>query len=182
MLDSLFHDDAVEGFGKCISALEREFGKVRTGRANLALIDGVKVDYYGSSTAITQVATCSIPDARTISIKPWDKGMLGTIEKALLAADVGITPNNDGTLIRLPVPPLTTERRQELVKQIKKMGEGAKVSVRSVRRDVKDLIESAELPEDDMHKQLKELQDLTNSHVADIDKLVSTKEKEVLED
>lgn len=173
--------DTKDSFEKTLAALQKDFTKVRTGRANLAILDGLNVDYYGSPTPVTQVASCNVADPRLITIKPWDRTMLSAIEKSILAADIGITPGNDGTLIRLPIPALTVERRKDLVKQVKKLGEASKVALRSIRRDAKDLIEAEELPEDDMHRQIKKLQDLTDEYVKKVDVMVEDKEKEVMD-
>lgn len=180
-MSSVQIEDAKKGFEKQIAALKKDFSKVRTGRANLSIIEGLHVDYYGSPTLITQVASCNVADPRLITVKPWDRNMLAPIEKALLAADIGITPNNDGTLIRLPIPPLTGERRKELAKTVKKMAEAAKVSVRGVRRDAKEAIEAAEMPEDEMHRTVKQLQDITDEYIVKIDKLAAEKETEIMD-
>jgi ribosome recycling factor len=139
------------------------------------------VDYYGSPTPLNQVASCNVADARTITIKPWEKSIIGDIEKAIMATDIGITPNSDGTVIRLPIPALTVERRKDLVKQVKKLAEASKVTVRNSRRDFKTQIDESDIPEDDQHKALKKLQDLTDAFIAKIDKIAEEKEKEILE-
>jgi ribosome recycling factor len=180
MMNELFAD-ASDSFEKCVKAFERDLTRMRTGRANLAILDGVKVDYYGSPTALAQVATLNISDPRLITVKPWDKSLIGLIEKAILTADVGITPGNDGTLIRLPIPALTVERRKDLVKQVGKMAEAAKVSVRNIRRDIKSLIESDDFTEDEQHRGLKQLQDITDDFIKKIDAIAAAKEKEVMD-
>ena len=180
MIEELFAD-AEESFDKGAKAFQKDLTRMRTGRANLAILEGVRVEYYGSPMPLSQIAALNISDPRTITIKPWDRSMTGAIEKGILAADVGITPSNDGILIRLPIPALTVERRKELVKQVKKMAENAKISVRNTRRDFKSLLEDAELPEDSLHRALKELQDLTNKHIERIDKIAAEKETEILE-
>jgi len=181
-MSDLFYDDTRESFGKSLESLERDLAKMRTGRASLSILDGISVDYYGSATPVTQVATCNVADPRLITVKPWDKTMLGAIEKALLNSDIGITPGSDGTLIRLPIPPLTGERRQELVKQSKARGEDAKVAIRNIRRDTKDLVEDSGDPEDDVHRQLKNLQELTDQYVGKVDEIIGAKEKEIMDD
>jgi ribosome recycling factor len=174
-------EDAKTGFDKAIDNLKRDFTRVRTGRANLSILDGLNVDYYGSPSPVSQVASCNVADPRLITIKPWDKGMLTAIEKAILTSSIGITPSNDGTLIRLPIPPLTGERRKDLVKGLGKTAEAAKVAVRGVRRDIKEIIESDELPEDEMHVLTKKLQDLTDEYISKVDKLADEKEKEIMD-
>ena len=180
-MSDLFYDDTKEGFGKCLEALERALSKMRTGRANLSILDGIKVDYYGSATAVTQVASCNVADPRLITIKPWDKTMLAAIEKALLHSDIGINPGSDGTLIRLPIPALTTERRRDLVKQSKARGEEAKIAIRIIRRDTKELIDDSGDPEDDVHRQLKNLQELTDEYVKKVDMIIAAKETEIMD-
>ncbi len=181
MLNDLFKETA-DNFEKSVAAFQRDLGRLRTGRANLALLEGVKVEYYGSPTQLNQVASVNIADPRLITVKPWDKALMAAIEKAILAADVGITPNSDGTIIRLPIPPLTVERRKDLVKQVKKMAENARVSIRNVRRDFKSQIENdEELPEDDQHRAVKKLDDLTAEFIGRIDRIAEEKEKEVME-
>ncbi|MBM4372124.1 MAG: ribosome recycling factor [Deltaproteobacteria bacterium] len=178
----LFYDDTRDAFAKCLESLSRDLGKMRTGRASLAILDGIRVDYYGSPTPVTQVASCNVADPRLITIKPWDRTMLGTIEKALLNSDIGITPGSDGTLIRLPIPPLTGERRRDLVKQSRSRGEEAKVAIRNLRRDTKELIEDSDLPEDDAHRQLRNLQELTDDYIKKVDTVITAKEAEIMGD
>ena len=181
-MSDLFYDDTKDSFGKSLESLERDLSKMRTGRASLSILDGINIDYYGSPTAVIQVATCNIADPRLITVKPWDKSMLGAIEKALLNSDIGITPGSDGTLIRLPIPPLTGERRKELVKQSKARGEDAKIALRNIRRETKDLIEDSGDPEDDVHRQLKNLQELTDEYVKKVDVIIAAKESEIMDD
>ena len=181
-MSDLFYDDTKEGFAKSLESLERTLSKMRTGRASLSILDGIKVDYYGSATAVTQVASCNVADPRLITIKPWDKTMLAAIEKALLHSDIGINPGSDGTLIRLPIPALTTERRRDLVKQSKARGEDAKVAIRNIRRDTKELIEDSGDPEDDVHRQIKNLQELTDEYVKKVDAIIAAKETEIMDD
>lgn len=175
-------EDLEQGYQKTVESLKRDLTKMRTGRANVAILDGIKVIYYGSPTPLNQVAALSVPDPRLIVIKPYDKALLAALEKAIIAADVGITPSNDGELIRLPVPPLSGERRRELSKHVKKQGEDAKIALRNQRRDANELLKALEdLPEDDVDRGLKKVQDLTDGFVKAIDAEVERKEKEVLE-
>jgi ribosome recycling factor len=180
MMNELF-SDATDSFDKTVKAFQRDLTRMRTGRANLAILDGVKVDYYGSPTPLAQVASLNISDPRLITIKPWDRSLIGLIEKAILAADIGITPGNDGAIIRLPIPALTVERRKDLVKQVGKMAEQAKVSIRNIRRDFKSLIESDDFTEDEQHRGLKQLQDVTDDFIKKIDEVASAKEKEIMD-
>jgi ribosome recycling factor len=177
--------DTQSGMQKAIETFKRELGRVRTGRANLSLLDGVKVDYYGSPTPVAQVATLNVADARLITIKPWDKNMIPVIDKAVRAADLGINPVADSELVRLPIPPLTQERRKELAKQVKKMSEDARVAVRAARRDANDLLRDAEkgkdISEDESKQGQKRIQDLTDKHIAMVDDIAAAKEKEILE-
>lgn len=169
---------------KAIGALNADFAAIRAGRANPAILDKVSVEYYGVPTPIQQVGTISVPEARTIIIQPWDATILGDIEKAILKSDIGINPNNDGKCIRLNFPPLTEERRKELVKGISKRGEEAKVTVRSIRRDAlegfKKQKKDGEITEDDLKDLETKIQKLTDRFVKDIDTIVSDKEKEIL--
>ncbi len=173
-----------EKMDKTISVLAENFSEVRAGRANPAILNKVKVDYYGVSTPINQVAGISVPEARLIVIQPWDMSILKDIEKAILASDIGITPNNDGKVIRLSFPELNEERRKELVKDIKKMAEEAKVSIRSLRRDGLDEAKKAqkdgEITEDDLRNAETEIQKLTDKKVEKIDSLLDSKEKEIM--
>jgi ribosome recycling factor len=180
MLEELFKK-ADESFEKSVAVLKKEMSRLRTGRANVALVEGVRVECYGSPMPLAQIASVNVSDPRTLTIKPWDKSLVAAIEKAIMAADVGITPNSDGTIIRLPVPPLTVERRKDLARQVKKMAENAKVAVRNVRRDFKSELDNAELPEDEQHRALKKLQDSTDAYVKKIDALCADKEKEIME-
>lgn len=167
-----------------IKSLKEHLSKVRTGRANVALLDGVMVDYYGTPTPIKQVANLSTPDARTIQVQAWESTLLPAIEKAIIAANLGLNPMNDGKLVRVPVPPLTEERRKDLVKQCKKMGEDGKVSVRNNRRDANESLKKAEkdktISEDESKRAQDEVQKKTDSAIAEIDKILAEKEKEIL--
>jgi ribosome recycling factor len=169
---------------KRLEALEKELSRVRVGRANLNLLDGIKVSYYGSMSPLNQVASLSTPDARTIVISPFDKKVIGDIEKAIQIADVGIQPNNDGNVIRLPIPPLNQERRLEIAKSIKKHGEEAKVFIRKIRQDgntaVKKSEKDKEIGEDESKKLQKDIQILTDKYVALVDSRIEKKEGEIL--
>ena len=168
-----------------IEALKREFGKVRTGRASLSLLDGIKVAYYGQLTPLNQVATLSVPEARLITVQPWDGSVIGEIEKAIQKSGLGLNPINDGKIIRISIPQLTEERRQELVKVIRKMTEDCKVSVRNSRREtnslLKDLKKEKEITEDELHKVQDEVQKITDNYVNKADEQQKIKEKDVLE-
>lgn len=170
---------------KSVDALRREYQKVRTGRATTGLLDDIKVDYYGNPSPLNQVATLTIPEPRTITIQPWEAKLIPAIEKAIMNANLGFTPANDGKTIRISLPPLTEERRKEIVKSLKKMAEDAKVAVRNIRRDGIDSLKKLEkdklISEDDLKRAEKDVQDVTNSAVAKIDEVLAHKEKEVLE-
>jgi ribosome recycling factor len=170
---------------KTVEALRREYAKIRTGRASTALLDDVKVDYYGNPSPLNQVATLAIPEPRTITIQPWEAKQIQAIEKAILGANLGLNPTNDGKIIRLTLPALTEERRKEIVKQLKKMAEDAKVAVRNIRRDaienLKKLEKDKKISEDDLKRSEKEVQEVTDKHVAKLDEVCAHKEKEVME-
>jgi len=174
-----------EKMKKTISVLKQELSWLRAGRANPAILDKVAVDYYGAATPINQLANISIPEARIIVIQPWDINTLKDIEKAIQKSDIGINPNNDGKVIRLLFPVLTEERRKELTKVVKKLGEDSKVAIRSIRREAIDeyrvLKKEGELTEDDLRNTEKDIQDLTDKYVAQIDNTTESKEKEILE-
>ncbi|MCO4771213.1 MAG: ribosome recycling factor [Deltaproteobacteria bacterium] len=174
-----------EEMEKPIKRLRVELARVRTGRASLAVLDGIKVDYYGSATPLSGVASLSVPEPRMIIVKPWDQTMLATIEKAIGASQLGINPQNDGKIIRLAFPELTGERRKDLVRQIKEMGEQSKVSVRGSRREYNELFKSSQkdgdLTEDDLKRLLDKVQAETNGHCSKIDSIVASKEAEILE-
>jgi ribosome recycling factor len=165
---------------KAIDHLRGEFAKLRVGRANTSMVESVRVDVYGSSMTIKEVAALAAPDARTITIQPWDRSVINEIEKGILAANLGLTPINDGKLVRISLPALTEERRKDFVKQIKKYGEEAKVTVRNVRRDGMESLKKTELSEDDQRRQQDELQKHTDHFIQEIDKLVDSKSKEVM--
>ena len=177
--------DADDGMKKADEAFKRDLVKVRTGRATTAMLDGVRVDYYGTPTPVNQVASVTVVDARLITIKPWEKTMIPIIDKAIRASDLGLNPVSDTDLVRLPIPPLTAERRRDLVKSIKKMTEESKVAVRAARRDAMEMIKDAEkdkeITEDERKLGEKKVQDLTDRFVASIDALEQAKEKEIME-
>lgn len=170
---------------KSIESFSRELSKVRTGRASVSLLDMVRVDYYGTPTPLNQLATLSVPEPRLITIQPWDVGVLKDIEKEIQKADLGLTPNNDGKIIRVSIPPLTEERRQELVKMIRKMSEGAKVTVRNQRRkindDIKAMKNDKQISEDESFKLQDEVQKITDDFIKKCDSLTQQKEKEIME-
>ena len=174
-----------EKMQKSVQSLESEFGSIRAGRANPAVLDKITVDYYGAPTQISGVATVSVTDARTIAISPWDMSLLKQIEKAIQASDLGISPQNDGKTIRLSFPPLTEDRRKELAKQVQKMGEEAKVAIRNIRRDANDVSKKmkkdGELTEDDVKAAEKSIQDLTDKYVKNVDAVTAKKEKEIMQ-
>ena len=181
MLDEIY-DDAKESMEKAIEAFKRELTKVRTGRANLTMLDGIRVPYYGTPTPLNQVAALNIADPRLITIKPWEKNLLVEIEKALVASNLGITPGNDGEIIRLPIPPLTGERRKDLVKQLKRQTEDARVSVRNLRRDANAMIKELDATsEDEQHRTLKKVQDLTDAYVTKVEAAADAKETDIME-
>jgi len=176
--------DAEHRMAGAIEALEHELATVRTGRASGGLVENIKVDYYGTSTLMNQIANISVPDARLIVIQPYDRTVIGAVEKAILKSDLGLTPNNDGTVIRLQIPPLTEERRKELAKHVRARVEDARVAVRNVRRDVHDQIRKLEhdheISQDDLHRAENELQKVTDEHIKLIDQVGADKEQELL--
>jgi ribosome recycling factor len=173
------------GMDKSIEALKKEFSRVRTGRASISLLDDVRVDYYGTPTPLSQIATLIVPEPRLITIQPWEKKLISDIERAILKADLGLNPASDGVLIRIAIPPLTEDRRKEMVKLIKRMTEDAKVAIRNVRRDANDslkkLEKDKEISEDELKRGEKEIQDLTDGFVKKTDEVMAVKEKEVME-
>ncbi|MBQ9418683.1 MAG: ribosome recycling factor [Bacteroidales bacterium] len=176
-------DEAKSSMKSSISFLEKELTKIRAGKANPAMLDGVKVDYYGTPTEISQVANINTPDPRSIVIQPWEKTILGAINKAILDANLGFTPRHEGDLLRIVIPPLTEERRKELCKAAKSEVENAKVNVRNVRRNIMDKVKKLKdksVPEDEVKQVEKELQDITDRHIADCDKVYAAKEKEIM--
>ena len=170
---------------QAVDHLHEELKHLRTGRASLLILDGVLVDYYGTPTPLNQVGTLAVPEPRMITIQPWEKNLIPEIEKAILKSDLGLNPASDGQLVRLVFPPLTEERRKEMVKQVKRMGEDAKVSVRNARRDANDAIKKLEkdkeISEDDMKRGEKEVQEITDDFVSKVDDVIAEKEKELME-
>ncbi len=177
--------DAEERMEKALTALERDYGKLRTGRATTSLVEDIKVDYYGTPTPVKQLASVAVPDSRTVTIQPWDRGAFALVEKAILKSDLGLTPMNDGKLIRIAIPPLTEDRRKELTKVAKKYTEEAKVAIRNIRRDVNDGLKKLEkdklLSEDELKKAMDDIQKITDSSVAKADTKAAAKEKEIME-
>jgi ribosome recycling factor len=177
--------DAEEGMKKAVDSFKRDLQKIRTGRANTSMLDGIKVDYYGTPTPVNQVATVQVVDARLITVKPWEKNMIAVIDKAIRASDLGINPVADSELVRLPIPPLTQERRKELAKVVGKQTEEARVAVRSARRDAMDMIKDAEkdkqITEDERKNGEKKVQDLTDKYIATVEDVAKAKEKEIME-
>jgi ribosome recycling factor len=177
--------DLEAGLQKAIESLKKELAKVRTGRANLALIDGVRVDYYGTPTPLNQVASCSTPDPRLIVIKPWEKKLCPLIEEAVRKAELGVNPSSDGDLVRVPIPALTEERRRDLTKVVKRMGEDAKVAIRSQRRDANDMLKeyksAGDITEDDEKNGQKKVQTSIDKGIEQVDAIVSKKEAEIME-
>lgn len=169
---------------KALAALRRDLSTLRAGRASAAMLDRVQAEYYGALTPVNQLGTINTPDSRTLIIQPWDKSALAAIEKAILKSDVGLTPANDGTIIRLNIPPLTEERRADLAKSTKKFGEEAKVAIRNIRRDANDDIkkkEKGEISEDESRRHQDDIQKSTDRFVAEVDKILAAKEKEIME-
>ncbi len=179
---SQYTDRAEKNMGKCLDTLKANFARVRTGRANAQILAPIMVDYYGQPTPITQLAGIKVPEASMLVVEPWDKSALRAIEKAIESSDLGITPSNDGTSIRLPFPKPTEERRRELVKECKELAEEARVAVRNVRRDVNGKIErDEELSDDEQSREKKAVQKVTDSYVAKIEEMLKTKSAEVME-
>jgi ribosome recycling factor len=178
-------NDAEEGMKKAVDSFKRDLQKIRTGRANTAMLDGIKVDYYGTPTPVNQVATVQVVDARLITVKPWEKTMIAVIDKAIRASDLGINPVADSELVRLPIPPLTAERRRDLAKSVGKQTEEARVAVRAARRDAMDMIKDAEkekqISEDERKKGEAKVQELTDKYIASVDDIAKAKEKEIME-
>jgi ribosome recycling factor len=170
---------------KAIQTLEKSFSRVRTGRASLSLLDGIKVEYYGTPTPLSQVASLSVPESRMIVISPWDSSVIGAVEKAIQKSDLGLTPSNDGKLIRINIPALTEERRKELVKVVKKMAEESKIKLRNDRRDaneqLKALKKDGDISEDDLFKYQDDVQKLTDKYIQKVDSVLAAKEKEIME-
>ena len=184
MVDEIF-EDLHERMGKSIDSLKREYSRLRTGRASVSLLDGIRVTYYDTPTPLNQMASLAVPEPRLIVIQPWDKTAIGDIEKAILKSELGLTPINDGKVIRIAIPPLTEERRRELVKVARKMAEDNKVAIRNIRRDandmLKDLKTEKEITEDNLFRSQDEVQKITDDFIAQVDELCTAKEKEILE-
>jgi ribosome recycling factor len=174
----------VEHMKKAVEHLSHDLATIRTGRASAALLDGIRVEYYGVPTPVKQVATVSVPDAKTILIQPFQPNVLHAIEKAIMASDLGLTPNSDGHAIRLPIPALTEDRRKDLIKVVKKLGEDTRIAVRNIRRDAIEKIKASEksgkITEDDLHRGEKEAQDITDEYIKEIDAVLIAKEKEIM--
>jgi ribosome recycling factor len=184
MIDEIFQETQ-DKMSKSVEALNRDLKRVRTGRASLSLLDGIRADYYGTPTPLNQMATLAVPESRLITIQPWDVSVIKEIEKEILKSDLGLTPTSDGKLIRISIPPLTEERRKELVKVVHKMCEDYKVSVRNIRRDsnelVKELKKDGDISEDEAFKAQEQIQKITDDHIQQIEGCFQEKEKEILE-
>jgi ribosome recycling factor len=177
-------EDTRRKMTKVLEVMAQDLARVRTGRASVALLEGIKVECYGTTMPLPQVASLAAPESRLLTVQPWDPTLLGDIEKALLKSDLGLTPTNDGKMIRLPIPALTTERRKELVKMVKKMGEEAKVALRNIRRDANDqwknLKKDKQVSEDEAHRSQEEIQKVTDEFIKKVDAQAAEKEKEVM--
>ena len=184
MIDDI-KKDAKTRMGKSVESLVHELAKVRTGRAHPSLLDHIRVDYYGSEVPISQVANINVEDARTLTVVPYEKPMVAVVEKAILTSDLGLNPMSAGTVIRVPMPPLTEERRKDLIRVVRHEAEGAKVAVRNIRRDanhdLKDLVKEKMISEDDEHRGQDVIQDLTDQHIKQVDELLAEKEKDLME-
>jgi len=183
-VEALFKDTGGK-MARSIDAFRKELGKIRTGRASFSLLDGIKVDYYGTPTPLQQVGTLSVPESRLITVTPWDAKMIGPIEKAIQASGLGLNPSNDGKIVRIPIPPLTEERRRDLVKVVKKMAEDARIAVRNIRREalerIKEREKKKEISEDEMKRSHDRVQKETDRYVKKIDDILKIKEQEILE-
>lgn len=184
MIEEVF-ETMEDSVAKAHEALRATLSRIRTGRANAALLDSVRVDYYGTKTPLNQMASITAPEPRLLMVKPWDTTAVATVEKAIQASDLGLNPASDGEIIRIPVPPLTEERRKDLVKVVRKHGEECKISIRNGRRDcnelLKDMESSGDAPKDDVARALKKIQSMTDEGIADVDKIVVDKENEIIE-
>ncbi len=184
MIESIYQETRDE-MAKAVNSLKNDLKKVRTGRASLNIFDGIRVDYYGTPTPLNQMASLSVPESRLITIQPWDSSVINDIEKAILKSNIGLTPSNDGKLIRISIPPLTEERRKEIVKSVNKICEDRKITVRNTRRDsnemLKELKKDGDISEDDCFKAQDKVQKITDEHVKLIDDAYKEKEKEILE-
>ena len=185
MTEKLFADTH-ERMSKAVESVGREFARIRTGKATVSLLDGVKVEAYGSTVPLRQVANISVPEARLLVVQPWDKKLIGDVEKAIQSADLGLNPSNDGNLIRVPIPPLTEERRKEMVRYVHKLAEEGRVAIRNIRRDVNELLKQqhkdGEISEDDYHRAHdKTVQEMTDGSIREIDQTLGAKEAELME-
>lgn len=184
MIEDIYQDTRVN-MDKSVEALKREFKRVRTGRASLAILDGIRVDYYGTPTPLNQMATLAVPESRLITIQPWDVSVIKETEKAILKSDLGLTPSSDGKIIRIAIPPLTEERRKELVKVVNKMCEEHKIAIRNIRRDsnemLKDLRKDGDISEDEAFKAQDQVQKITDEKIKLLDEITKEKEQEILE-
>ncbi|OGP63283.1 MAG: ribosome recycling factor [Deltaproteobacteria bacterium RBG_13_47_9] len=184
-MDEKTYSDAVAKMEKTLLTLKTDLNKVRTGRASLALFDDIRIDYYGTPTPLSQMATMAVPEPRLITIQPWDTTATGEIEKAILKSGLGVTPASDGKIIRIAIPRLTEERRKELVKVVKKMAEGTKVSIRNIRREANEQLKGLEknktLSQDQLHQWMDKVQTSTDHFIEKVDEIISAKEKEILE-
>jgi ribosome recycling factor len=177
--------DAAERMQKCVLAFKNELKKLRTGRAHTSLLEHIKVEYYGTEVPLQQVASIALEDARTITVTPWERNMVTAVEKAIMKSELGLTPNTAGTVIRVPMPPLTEERRRDLTRVVRQEAENARVAVRNVRRDVmndlKDMLKEKLVSQDDDRRAQEEIQKLTDKHIAEIDQVLAEKEKELMQ-
>jgi ribosome recycling factor len=177
--------DAATRMGKSIDALKNELSKLRTGRAHTSLLDHITVTYYGNEVPLNQVANINVADARTLSVTPWEKNMVADVEKAIRSSDLGLNPATSGTVIRVPLPPLTEERRRDMIKVVRAEGEGARVAIRNIRRDAnqefKNLLKEKEITEDEERKAQDEIQKLTDKYISEVDKVLEEKEKDLME-
>ncbi len=184
-MKSKFHRDAEERMNKTLEAVREELAKIRTGKATTSLLDTIKVNYYGTVVPLKQVANITVPEPRLLAVQPWEKNLIPEIEKAIMKSELGLNPTNDGKIIRIPFPPLTEERRKELVKLVKKMAEEGRIAIRNIRRDVNDHIKKAqknhELTEDQEKDELEEIQKLTDEFIKKIDEILADKEEEIME-
>ena len=183
-MEELFKDTSGK-MSRSLEAFRKELGKIRTGRASFSLLDGIKVDYYGTPTPLQQVGTLSVPESRLITVAPWDAKMIGPIEKAIQASGLGLNPSNDGKIVRIPIPPLTEERRKDLVKVVRKMAEDARIAVRNIRREgierIKEKEKQKEISEDMMKRWQDKVQKETDSFIKKVDEILKAKEQEILE-
>ncbi len=184
MIDDIKKDADIR-MGKSIESLRGDLTKLRTGRAHTSLLDHITVDYYGTDTPLNQVATVAVADARMLTVTPWEKPMVQAVEKAIMTSNLGLNPATSGTVIRVPLPPLTEERRKDMIKLVRKEGEGAKVAIRNIRRDansdIKELLKEKEISEDEERQGEEAIQKLTDKHVVEVDKLLEVKEKDLME-